>query len=760
MSPTSRFTTLIKAAAVFCLVASVSAVSPAQPALESRQNDYGYDDSDGQGPIEVNTPTSPLATCTSTALRWQWSGDVTASNTVAIYLQNVAEYSFSARDSVLPFEILEANAGRSNKRMHKVRRGLGGDPVPASNHMLHARAGVRMLASGVSLINQVWVWSKVDVRPALYRVFIVLQGTNQQAVYGSSTIFSILPGADTTCLSSGSSMPVTTADPTWALVPVSSTTSTPAAPVSSAAPSQTATVSTPAPPTAATSTSMNIAVPATTNTTGSSANSTSFGAGSSSHSSGLHGPIIAAVIILPLAALIAIGMGAMHIMKKRREENVSPYVHTISSSDALGGAGAGSTGAWADRFLARANSRDMDGNIQEKSDENRASVFSDVYGGMGEAAAENKADAESAHQRGLSQESMGYGRRSMAEVSLADTPYLHCQSVTPNPSAAFSGRPSMTSLRSMPISSPMPLIVEDRPIGRSFDLSRSTFAAQQTVLSPTESEGAFSAGGWNAMVGKADVEGAHPLSKDEVDVLVGSSSASQPHFNRPLPLPTRLETIPGSMGSESIQSDGAGDRLPLTLMTELAGQGSPEMPYPDTPRPYSIKNVSSGQHERQGSGAQESYPPRSASSMSGMYAGEGGAYATVQRSASNGSTFTIRRKPVPVPVNVTAAAPSNAPMTPKTEGPFSDANAVPDSPSFQTPAQQQPRTLEKDQFPETPENAAPATPVVQDEEPVEALASSSESAAIEEADVAPVMEKKQYKLSVDLSMDPLRFSGF
>ncbi|CAD6945088.1 unnamed protein product [Tilletia controversa] len=723
------------AAALLCLVASTSAFSHPDPALERRQG-LSAATSDPLGTIQVNSPVRPLPTCASADIEWQWTGDLSVSNTVAIYIQNLAEYSFSRRD------IGGGGSAARSSRMHKVRRGPGGDTASSSLHMLHARAGSRLLAQDISVVDQNWVWPSVDVKPGLYRFYIVLQGTTQQATFGSTSAFSILPGSDTTCLGGNPAETTTTADPTWALAPVAS--STTSSPTVVSTPSQSAAVSsTPSVAATTTTASTPVVAPATTSN-GSTANSTLSGNSSSSQpASGLHGPIIAAVIILPLLAVVALAMGAVHILRKRQEESSSPYIRSVPSSDALAGSGAGGAGAWAGRFLTRSASRGMDTDVAEvhaeKREDNRDSVASDVYGGMGQVE----------HQRTPSHDSMGLGRPSMAEVCLDDSPYLHCQSVSPGPTMSASGRPSMASLRSMPMSSPMPLIIEDRPTGRSYDLSRGTAATTpQAVFSPTESEQAFSTGGWTqyANVGTVDVEGAHALSKDEVDVIGSTpsfaSQQQQPPLTRALPIPTHLETIPGSKGSKGTETEGTADQLPQTLLTELNSEPSPEMPYPDTPRPYdTMRHVDEG----------ASHPPRSASSMASRNIGGGsGAYATVQRSASNGSTFSVRRKPVPTtPLTDSATA---------TNGPFSDVNAISSSPTsssteFPSPAAgaQRPRTPKKDEFPETP------NPAADEEEQEESIAAPNADA---DADADEIMGKKQYQLSVDLSMDPLRFSGF
>ncbi|KAK0525146.1 hypothetical protein OC834_005275 [Tilletia horrida] len=789
--------TCLYAASSTAAVAATAAA--AVPALDPRQY---YTSGDGAaGAIQVYSPTKTLTTCAATTLLWQWTGDASIADTVSIYIQNV-DTSTSRRDLNERSEEEEAKERRQASlagRMNKVRRNGSFSSSSAHHHIIQTRAGARLLASGVSLVGENWVWSSVDVSPGLYRYFVVMQGTT---IYGSSTIFPVLLGSDTSCLGGGvaSSSSTTSQLMTWGLAPTSS----PAATTTT-----TALVSTPTTPalltTASSASTSAVATPASSSTANSGVGNFTTSqsvSGDSSGTGGVHGGVIAAVVILPLAALIAIGMGVFHILKKRKEEQDGSFIRTVPSSDALngtGGAGGGAAG-WANRFLARTPSRgDMYGDETEaeaeKTGDNRASVFSDIYGGMGDTlVGDGMAAMSVSHRKMPSGDSMG--RPSMADISLADAPYVHCQSITTG------GRPSMTSLRSLPLSAPMPLIVEDRPTGRSYDLPRAMAAyASQTVLSPTESERAFTTGGWTqyANVGAADAAGAQPLTRAEVDTIAGSSTAAAAACGglppRPMPVLSRLSTIPGSVISDAQQSS-ADDGLSPTLMSAA----EQEMPYPDTPRPYSVKNldgvtsagsdvshrrpslaagiglpVSSsviGKHQRQTSAGQ-TFPPRSASSMSGKYPGEQGAasaYASVQRSASNGSTFAVRRKPVPAALPTAVPAPAaevtkEAVATPASPSPFADENAVvvPGTPSsaMSFPATpRNPDAPQQNQFPETPNltemltDSATSTPTA-------ASAASQKDGAPQEAEgAAPVMDKKQYKLSVDLDVDPLRFSNF
>ncbi|KAK0563415.1 hypothetical protein OC861_004812 [Tilletia horrida] len=602
-------------------------------------NGLGYSTTDPVGRIQSVDVNITVGTCQSDTIYWDWTGSDSISNTVAIYLQNVgATYSRASfhhkRDDAA------APAQTQPQRMHKVRRS------PAHHHLsfLHSRddsssATTAELVSGIPIVDQAWTWPSINVNPGWYRFIIFLEGTTQRANYGTSQVFIVQNSSDVSCLGQAATATTTTLPVTYGLAPPTSFTSTDA-PASSSTSSSSAVVATSTP-----SSTTPAAVPISTSATGQQANNGDAVAGSDS---GVHGGVIAAVVILPLAALIAIGMGVIHFFKKRKEEiewrNNGGFLKTEPSTAALDGSG-GSAGGWAARFRSASRAGLDDGDDEhdrdaevEKIGESRASVFSDLYGGV--------VVEESRHQQ-----------QAMAEVALADgahSPYVHCGSVTTG------GRPSISSLRSAPMTSgPMPLIIEDYRStagGRSYDLPRPRNGSSATtgvdITSPTESEqAAFATGGWMkyAEMKKLDADGAHVLTRDQVDSLAAHPDAPQTAPTRPLPVP------PQQPGGEQAEEE--------------------EMPYPDTPRPYLLRHLGGRGGD---SGSDESHQPRavmpsasqeaprSASSMSGKYVGAGSeGYANLQRSASNGSAFNVRRKPVP------GAQPQRS-----VTSPFADTNAV------------------------------------------------------------------------------------
>jgi len=721
------------------------------------------------GQITAISPDTPLTTCNPTYVQWQWSGDNITAYTVAIYIQTIATYTggeFSARralpeHSITPIQLSDLrNRYPSTARMHQVKRRtpLDSSSLAHSHRYLTRRelsAGetTRLLAQGVSLVSQAWVWPAVDVPPGLYRFVIDLQGYDN-SVYGSTPVFAVGAGDDMSCVQYGSTAAATAttssaSSPTvWGIAPAASTSVSATSPMPSLS-SATPILMSPAPSSVINS--------LTTSSLTSNSTSSFESAAADTASSGIHGPIIAAIVILPLAALIAIGMGMMHWLKRPKEQRPGSYVRTVPSSggDNDGGAaGSLGAGAWASRFLAaRAASRDgelddADDDVDEKVGDNRASVFSDVCGGVDP---HSLHDDETLRHAADAEARTAAGRRSMADISLADSPYIHCQSVTPLPEQHMmeNGRPSMTSLRTVTVPAPLPLIVEDRPTGRSYDLPRGMddgFNGTAPLFSPTETEREGHNGGWIRHAAHASTEDAHALTRDEVNTFAaGSDSArsmspthagaaaahgrSASRSSRILPL-----RLSGSASSRVFGNNGGATSPTLTAESSHSGRGEMEMAFPDTPQPYTARRLGG-----QGVVAEEkpSSPP------SGREA-----YASLSRSGSNGSLFGIRRKPVPAVVR--------SPVVPSTtaaaSGPFSDEHESTNPPSA-------PSTSE---FPATPEMSGSSS----------SSSASSPAAMMESAEVDIDIEEEEedqqqarlreeaYKLSVNLGPDALRFSGF